>query len=161
MANVSSSRVTEASLILLRETFEGPSGPSTYFIDDDPGAGLFATVDGLTAEDASRRFGRSSASIAGHLFHVGFHLDVSSAWLRRDREPRDWRQSWTVTEVDEAGWTELRSRLRRQFESLVRAFETQPEASVDELATTIGAIAHAAYHLGAIRQRIAAAPATA
>jgi hypothetical protein len=157
MAEVVSSPITEASLALLRETFEGPGGPSTYYIDNDPKAGLFATFDALSAPDASRPFGRGGASIAGHAFHVGFHLEVSSAWLRGDREPRDWSRSWTVTGVDDPGWADLQSRLRRQFEDLVRAIETVPAASGDELATTIGAIAHAAYHLGAIRQRIAAA----
>lgn len=147
----------ESCLVLLRETFEGASGASTYFIDNDPGAGFLGTVDGLSAQEASRRARRGGSSIAGHVFHVGFHLEMSSAWLRGDREPRDWRQSWTVTVVDEAGWGKLRASLRRQFADLVRAIETEPAAGGDALATTIGAIAHAAYHLGAIRQRISMA----
>ena len=157
MAEVAISPIAEASLALLRETFEGPSGPSTYFIDNDPKAGFFATLDGLSAENASRPFGRGGASIAGHAFHVGFHLETSSAWLRGDREPRDWTRSWRVTAVDEPAWADLRSNLRRRFEDLVRAVETDPLADGERLATTIGAIAHAAYHLGAIRQRIAVA----
>ncbi len=159
MKNTASSQVTLAALTLLRETFEGPSGPSTYFIDNNPKAGLFATIEALSAEEVSRPFGGGGASIAGHVYHIGFHLDMSSAWLRRDREPRDWSRSWTITALDEQGWADLRSRLRQQFEELVRAIETEPAARDEELATTIGAIAHAAYHLGAIRQRIAAVPA--
>jgi hypothetical protein len=155
MKNAASSSVTRAALILLRETFEGPSGPSTYFIDNDPKAGLFATIEGMSAEEASQPFGGSAASIAGHVHHVGFHLDMSSAWLRGDREPRDWSQSWTITTLDERRWADLRSRLRHQFEDLVRAIESEPTPRDEDLATAIAAIAHAAYHLGAIRQRIA------
>jgi hypothetical protein len=155
MKNTASSSVTRAALILLRETFEGPSGPSTYFVDNNPKAGLFATIEGLNAEEVSQPFGGSGASIAGHVHHVGFHLDMSSAWLRGDREPRDWSQSWTITTLDEPRWAALRSRLRHQFEDLVRAIESEPTTHDEDLATVIGAIAHAAYHLGAIRQRLA------
>ena len=157
MARVASSPVTEATVALLRETFEGPSGPSTYFIDNDPNAGFFGTIDRVSADEASRPFGRGGASIAGHAFHAGFHLDVSTAWLRGDREPRDWTQSWTVTSVDEPGWADLRTRLHRQFDAHVGAIESDPPASGEDVATAIAALAHAAYHLGAIRQRVAAA----
>jgi hypothetical protein len=63
--------------------------------------------------------------------------------------------------VDEPGWADLRSRLRRQFEELVRVIETDPPERAEDVADVIGAIAHAAYHLGAIRQRVAAAHASA
>jgi hypothetical protein len=157
MTKVASRPVTEASLTILKETFEGPSGSSTYYIDNDPRAGLFATLDGLAAEAASQPFGARSATIAGHAFHLGFHLETSSAWLRGDREPRDWSRSWSVTAVDERGWEDLRRSLRRQFEDVLAAIESETPEDVEALATTIGAIAHAAYHLGAIRQHLASA----
>jgi hypothetical protein len=157
MTSAVSSPAVEASRTLLRETFEGPAGPSTYYIDNDPKAGLFATLDGLGAEAASRAFGTGGATIAGHAFHVGFHLEMTAAWLRGDHEPRDWSRSWAVTAVDETAWADVRAGVRRRFEDLLRAIETEPSASAEDLATTIGAVAHAAYHLGAIRQRLAAA----
>ncbi len=154
MTKVASSPVTEASITLLKETFEGPNGPSTSFIDNGPSAGFFATLDALGAEDASRPFGDKGATIAGHAFHAGFHLETSSAWLRSDREPRDWDRSWTVRAVDERGWSDLRRSLRRQFEDLLRAIASEPPEDAEAVASTLGAIAHAAYHLGAIRQRL-------
>jgi hypothetical protein len=160
MTSAVSSSVAEASRILLKETFEGPAGPSTYYIDNDPKAGLFATLDGLGAEAASRAFGTGGATIAGHVFHLGFHLEMSAAWLRGDRDPRDWSRSWAVKAVDEEAWVEVRAGLRRRFEELLRAVEMEPAAGGEDLATTIGAIAHAAYHLGAIRQRVAVSAAT-
>jgi hypothetical protein len=47
--------------------------------------------------------------------------------------------------------------LRDRFEELARAIEEEAPAGDDALATAIAAIAHAAYHLGAIRQRLAMA----
>jgi DinB family protein len=149
--------IVPATLTLLRETFEGPSGPSTYYIDNDPSAGFLATLGGLSAADASKPFGKAGASIAGHAHHAAFHLEMSGAWLRGDRAPRDWNRSWSVTAVDEPAWAALRESLRDRFEQLARAIEEQAPADDESLATTIAAIAHAAYHLGAIRQRLAMA----
>jgi len=144
-----------ATTTLLRETFEGSNGPSTYFIDSDKKSGFFAVLDALSAAEASRPMRPGGPTVAGHAHHAGFHLDMSSAWMRGDREPRDWNESWSVKSVDEPAWAALRRNLRKQYASLLEAIEKEPSANGIELATTIGAIAHAAYHLGAIRQSIA------
>jgi len=149
--------IVPASLVLLRETFEGPSGPSTYYIDNDPSAGFLATLGGLPAADASRPLGKGGATIAGHAHHAAFHLEVTAAWLRGDRAPRDWSRSWSVASVDEPAWAALREALRGRFEELARAIEAAPPAGEEAAAMMIAAVAHAAYHLGAIRQRLAAA----
>jgi hypothetical protein len=57
--------------------------------------------------------------------------------------------------VDEAGWVTLRTGLRREYESLLVAVETHAAWDEDALGVAIGAVAHTAYHLGAIRQRLA------
>ncbi len=147
--------IDSATSTLLHETFEGPAGPSTYFIDNDKKAGFFAVLDALSAAEASRPMRPGGPTVAGHAHHAGFHLDMSSAWLRGDREPRDWDVSWQVKTVDEPAWAALRRRLRQQYASFLDAIEKEPSANGVELATTIGAITHAAYHLGAIRQSIA------
>ena len=149
---------TAASLELLRETFEGPAGPSTYFIDNDPKGGFFGTVDAATAAEASRPTRTGGPTIAAHVFHAGFHLDMSTAWLRGDRADRDWAKSWGLGSVDDAGWTALRQQLRGQYEAFREAVASEPAAGGEGLAPTIGAIAHAAYHLGAVKQALASAP---
>jgi hypothetical protein len=153
---MSATTTDSATTTLLRETFEGPAGPSTYFIDNDRRAGFFAVLDALSAAEASRPMRPGGPTVAGHAHHAGFHLDVSSAWLRGDRESRDWDASWQVRTVDEPAWAALRRRLRQQYAGLLGAIEKEPSANGVDLATTVGAIAHAAYHLGAIRQSIAA-----
>src|SRR4029453_2577693 len=148
--------IDSATATLLREAFEGPAGPSTYFIDNDKKSGFFAVLDALSAAEASRPMRPGGPTVAGHAHHAGFHLDMSSAWLRGDREPRDWDVSWQVKTVDEAAWAAPRRRLRQQYAALLDAIEKEPSANGVELATTLGAIAHAAYHLGAVRQSISA-----
>src|SRR5262245_4332328 len=97
---------------LLPEPFGGAPGPSTYFIDNDPKAGFFAVLDTLSAVEASRPMRPGGPTVAGHAHHAGFHLDMSSAWLRGDRAPRDWNESWSVKTVDEQNWAALRRKLR-------------------------------------------------
>ncbi|HEY7113787.1 MAG TPA: hypothetical protein VIA45_12720, partial [Thermoanaerobaculia bacterium] len=147
----------QAFRTLLRETFEGPSGPSTYYIDSDPSAGFLATLGSLSAAAASKPLGKGGATIAGHAHHAAFHLETASAWLRGDREPRDWSRSWSVSAVDEPAWAALRETLRDRFEELMRTIEKEAPSEEEALGTAIAAIAHAAYHLGAIRQRLAMA----
>ena len=60
-----------------------------------------------------------------------------------------------MTTVDDAGWAELQVQLRREYDSLFVAVESHAVWDEDALGVAIGAIAHAAYHLGAIRQRLA------
>jgi DinB superfamily len=159
MPEVAQPDVAEAVATLLRETFEGPSGASTYFIDNDPRAGLLPAIEALTSAQASLSPWPKAPSIAGHVHHIAFHLEMSAAWLRGDREDRDWSRSWIVREVDGEAWDPVRAEVRRRYEDLLRAIESEPAAFGDALPTAIGAVAHAAYHLGAIRQRIAAAAA--
>lgn len=149
--------VVASSLELLRETFEGPSGPSTYFIDNDPKAGFFGAVDALTAAEASRTMRPGGPTIAAHVFHAGFHLDMSTAWLRGDRADRDWAKSWELGSVDGAAWAALRSQFRGQYEAFREAVVREPATGGESLATILGAIAHGAYHLGSVKQALAAA----
>ena len=149
------SPAVDAVLVLLKETFEGPSGPSTYFIDNDPKAGLFGAIDALSPSEASRAPKPDTPSIAGHVHHIAFHVEMSSAWLKGDRADRDWSKSWSVREVDAKEWDGVRRRARSEYEKLVLAVREEESARGEGLTTAVAAVAHAAYHLGAIRQRIA------
>jgi hypothetical protein len=140
---------------MLVEAFEGPPGPWTYFTDASPGTGLFATIGGLTAVQASQPGGPGHTTIAGHIHHVSASLVLSTRALRGEQTSRDRGRSWTVTTVDDAGWADLQTQLRREYDSLFVAVESRAAWDEDALGVAIGAIAHAAYHLGAIRQRLA------
>jgi hypothetical protein len=135
---------------VLREALEGPSDPGwSYFADH--GGGLLATLEPLSAAEASRLVG--GASIAAHAHHVSFGLEASAAWITGDRASRDWAQSWTVTSVTDAGWRELRDQLRARYAVLRGAVERHAGASAEAIGGAAGAVAHVAYHLGEIRQK--------
>src|SRR2546425_12725902 len=74
---------------MLVEAFEGPPGPWTYFTDATPGTGLFATIRGLSAVQASERGGPGHTTIAGHIHHVSSSLVLSTQALRREQASRD------------------------------------------------------------------------
>jgi hypothetical protein len=155
MSDVSSGTMVAQLLRVLREAFEGPPGPWSYFTDKDSGAGVFGTIDGLSAAEASRRLGASATSIAGHVQHLVGSLAISTRWIRGELTARDRDQSWTVAAVDEREWAALRTTLRREYETILMTMQSQGTWSEDGIGGALGAIAHVAYHLGAIRQRVA------
>lgn len=138
---------------MLREAFEGAPGPWSYFTDTSPGAGLFGTIGGLSAVQASLGGGPKGTTIAAHVHHLSSSLALSIRALRGDATPLDRHQTWTVSAVDTRGWVELQDRVRREYENLLRTVEARSEWDDDALGVVLGAIAHTAYHLGAIRQR--------
>jgi hypothetical protein len=151
MDEIATESVVRQLLAVLREAFEGPQARWTYFIDNRPDSGVFATLERLSAEQASRPLGQTT--IASHAHHLAFSLAASSAWIRGERPQVDWSESWRVKTVDAGEWSVLRERMRREYQELLRAIGSKALASEEALGGAVGVIAHAAYHLGAIRQK--------
>lgn len=141
---------------MLREAFEGPPGPWTYFTDTAPGTGVFGTIQRLSSAQASQMGGPGHTTIAGHIHHLCSSAALSARGLRGESTSRDRSRSWTVSTVDDAAWAALRTRLRDEYQSLLMAVETHAQWDEEALGVAMGAIAHTAYHLGAIRQRLQA-----
>lgn len=59
----------EGFLELFREAYTGPNYLHTWFIGNEPGSGLFGTLEKLSAEDASRAqpYGLTVATHTEHL----------------------------------------------------------------------------------------------
>lgn len=151
MAEIRSEIIIGQLLAVLREAFEGAERWS-YFTDHGPDAGLLGTLAKLSAAEASRPVGGSS--IATHVHHVAFGLSACAAWIRGDRTPHNWEESWRVKTVDDAAWLRLRDELRAGYEELRQAIEAHGAAGAEAMGGSIGGIAHVAYHLGAIRQKV-------
>jgi hypothetical protein len=141
-------------LNVLQEAVKGSSGPWSYFIDKRPDSGVLGALSTLGPAEASRPL--AGTSIAAHAHHVAFAMDASAASIKGDRTPRDWKQSWLVTTVDQAAWTRLLDRIRREHQKLRRAIRSQAWSSEDAFGEAVGSIAHIAYHLGSIQQKIVA-----
>jgi hypothetical protein len=152
--------VTVILVRMLREAFDGPPGPWTYFTDTSPGTGVFATISRLTAAQASEPGGPGHTTIAGHTHHLCSSVALSTRGLRGESPSRDRSRSWTVVTVDEAEWAALQARLREEYQMLLLKVETHAAWDEESLGVAMGTIAHAAYHLGAIRQRLAPHDAT-
>ena len=135
---------------ILRETFEGGlPGEGTEYLDHT--SGIRSTLGPLSAAQASaRRDGHPS--IAAHARHMAFHLRVTVEWIQGDHRKRDWLASFEPQTVDEAGWARIQQELEDARADFLRVMESLPPERFVAEGGGLGAIAHLAYHLGAIRQ---------
>ena len=147
-------------LDVLTEAVEGGRpGEGTAFLDgtaaDGSGNhGLLATLRGLSAEQASRDV--SGTSLAGQARHTALHMEMIVRWERDgDHGPFDWKGSFLPAEVDDAAWSALLRRVQTAYDELVTFLRT-PGALDDATyaGAAAGALAHVAYHLGAMRQML-------
>jgi len=118
-----------------------------------PKGGFIGTLTPLTAEDASLAVG--GTSIAAHVHHVAWGMDATAAWIRGDREGRDWKESWKIMTGDREAWTHLVGELRGQYDQLRQTIHSHALDGDESFGGAVAAIAHLAYHLGAVRQKIA------
>jgi len=156
---ISTDETIQQLLGVLAEAFEGPKQNWSYFTDSGAASGLFGTLAGLSAADASKAWG--GTTIAAHVHHAVFAVEASAGWIGGDRGPRDWQESWSVSAVNDAGWRLLQQRLRDGYEALRKAIARHASAGAEEFGGSAAAVAHTAYHLGAIRQKLAARRAAA
>ena len=153
MAEIARETVLRSLLMVLDEAYEGPADPrGTWFTNNALDSGILGTLREVSAADASRAPFPGARSIAAHANHVRFGLDVSTRWLRGETPDADWNESWAVETVDEPAWSALREGIESGFRELRAVVEARGEWDDLRLAGAAGAIAHAAYHLGAIRQ---------
>ena len=141
MSTISQKDFTDSLFQLLRETFEGPpAGVGSAYLDK--GAGLFQTLDALSAADASRGPWPGASTVAAHCEHARFYVHALLDFMRGATEKVDWGRSWLVREVSADEWDGLRA---------------APAWRDEEVGDSMAILAHTAYHLGAIRQLAAAA----
>jgi hypothetical protein len=152
MAAIDVHEIVGQILDVLGEAFEGPKERWSYFTDNRSDAGLFGTLGKLAAADASRTLGKTS--IAAHVHHVIFGLDASARWIEGNRTTHDWKESWSTATVNDAEWARMREKLRSSYKDMRRDIELYASSSKESMGGVIGALAHVAYHLGAIRQKV-------
>jgi hypothetical protein len=143
---------------LLVEIFNGPPANEAYMLNPgDPG--LLNQLDRLDAAAASSRPMPGHTTIAAHADHVRYGLSLLNRWSAGEENPwadADWNASWKRTTVTDAQWQELRSNLRREADAWQRHAAARTDWFDIAAAGAISSVAHTAYHLGAIRQIIAA-----
>ena len=143
---------------LLVEIFDGPPGGEAYILN--PGdAGLLRQLDATPAVAASRQPIPGHPSIAAHADHLHFGLTLLTRWISGEENPwegADWNASWQRNVVSDEQWQHLRDGLRKQAGLWQKAFAARREWDDLSAAGALSSLAHTAYHLGAIRQVLAA-----
>lgn len=153
MPDLTLQEAVEQTLAVIREGFEGPPEKWSYFTDHGPEGGLFGTLAKLDSANASKKIGKTS--IAAHVNHLVFSNEAVAAWIRGNREPRNWKDSWKVETVNDEEWKSMIASLKRTYDDVKKAVETDSDKDIMSLGAAIGEAAHIGYHLGAIRQKIA------
>lgn len=140
---------------LLQEAYGGAD--SSFFSDAEKG-GLLGTLGELTAEQASRPVVVDSLTIAAHAEHLRWSLANLNATANGAPWNPDWAESWRVRQVDPAEWEALRSALRREYATTLETMRSLGAPDLEPMMFTgaVATIAHAAYHLGAIRATLKA-----
>jgi hypothetical protein len=136
----------------LEETFQSVSG--VYL---DKGTSLFETLDSVSAEDASRTAVENGATVAAHVEHVRFYLDVLTEVIQKEEVKKvDWREIWqNVREVTPDEWEDQKRRLRDSYERVLNTLKNYDKWEGEYgISGSLGILAHTAYHLGGIRQAL-------
>ena len=99
---------------LFSELVDGPAPEAAYMLNHgDPG--LLRSLDRLSADAASRQSALGTASIAAHVDHLCYGLELMNRWAGGEPDPwtgADWAASWRRTTVTPDEWSALRMRLR-------------------------------------------------
>jgi hypothetical protein len=156
--NATDSIFKNALCKLLTEIFDGPPGNEAYLLNPgDPG--LLRQLDSIDAAAASTRRMPGKTTIAAHVDHVHYGFTLMNRWAAGEANPwadADWNASWQRTTVTDDQWQSLRDRLRRDVDTWRKAVAARNEWDDMTAAGALSSAAHTAYHLGAIRQILAA-----
>jgi hypothetical protein len=153
MADTTQHEFRKNLLALLKETFEGPTpdSGSSYL---EMGAGLFQTLDALTAEAASQAPCAGAPTIAAHCAHLAYYVRVNHNYAMGREQRVDWPSSWRLQQVGDPEWEDLKVSIRREYDALIGTLESLKTCGDQELGEILPIVAHTAYHLGAIRHAI-------
>jgi len=156
--NASDSIFQRAVSKLLTEIFDGPPGTEAYILNPgDPG--LLRQLETISAATASKQTIPGKPSIAAHVDHVHFGMSLLTRWISGEENPwadADWNGSWKRATVTDEQWRKLRDSLRKESDTWRKAVTVRTEWDDINAAGALSTIAHTAYHLGAIRQILAA-----
>ena len=154
MSDISTEKLLHQLRNLLHEGFQGSRQQWSYF-SDLHAKGFLGTIAVLNQEAASKTSGPHNNTVAAHTWHLIFALGATREWIRGDRSSKEWEKSWSVQKVNEREWIDLQKRLREEFEKFNDLLEEIDLSDENVLGAVMGAVAHVAYHLGAVRQNIA------
>jgi len=145
-------RFSEELFAILEETFETHHG-----IYLDKGTSLLATLDQISAREASIPVGNCCATIAAQVEHVIFYLEVLEQSITGEVVGKtDWDEIWSrVSGVTTVEWDASRARLKATYDrisNMLRGLENWNQNDV--IGDAMAIVVHTAYHLGELRQAL-------
>ena len=152
MSDIRREDFTNNLFTFLVETFEGPPKSASAYLDQK--AGLFDTLEHLSAAQASHPVAEGATSIAAQVEHVRFYLDVVEQFMSGRTEKVNWEDSWCVQEVTPGMWSALKQDLKAVYTRVTKTFESIDKWEDDGVGDSLAIVVHTAYHLGAIRQMV-------
>ena len=150
-------RISDASpalVRLFRELTDGVKEDGTGFMLNTGDAGLLASLDKISAADASRAV-NDGATIAAHAQHLRYGLGLMNRWAVAGGNPfanAKWDEAWKIASVNDEAWQDIRIGLREEAARWTEALKSDKEMSDADFTGMVSSIGHVAYHFGAIRQ---------
>ena len=143
--------IRETLHTLLVETFESGTNPEgTMYLDRS--AGLFDSLAGVSAEQASREVIPNGTTIAAQVNHSLYYLEILERYMQGETPKANWTENWQLQEVDAEAWQVLKNKTKTTYERISATLQTQDDW--DKLEDGFAIAIHTAYHLGAIRQML-------
>jgi hypothetical protein len=139
---------------LFAELVDGVTSSRGGFMLNTGDAGLLASLEKLSADEASRA-ANAGATIAAHAQHVRYGLSLMNQWAAEGGDPfsnAKWDEAWRISAVDAGQWSEIRAGLRAESQRWLTVLNTPRDLTGFEFTGLVSSIGHLAYHLGAIRQ---------
>jgi hypothetical protein len=138
---------------LLRELLDGSAAEACWVLNRGD-AGLLRSLDRLSAAAASAPAEGGGASIAAHVDHLRYGLELMNRWSE-GQDPwgdADWGASWRRQRVSDGEWAALRERLGAEAHRWLGTVGQPRPLGDAELTGMVASVVHLAYHLGAVRQ---------
>lgn len=144
--------IVQSILLSLEETFEQVRY-NTYL---DTGTSLFETLANINAAQASQPMGQNCATIAAHVAHMAFYLNLIPQFAKDHALSVDWGEIWgRVATVTPEEWQNSQQDLKTAYQN-IRNFVSEWPSWEDSriLSAAMGMLMHNAYHLGEIRHAL-------
>lgn len=145
----------ESALKLLQEIYIGSAESSSYsFVTNGEAKdALLPFARSISSRIASTPTHEEGTTIASHIGHLRWSLKYVMAYYEGRKPEGSWSESWVIRQVDDDAWNALREDLEKSYLNIVQVVQANQRWDNQQLLDgTIALPAHAAYHLGAVKQ---------
>lgn len=136
---------------VVEEVFMGHAHDATFLDDGD--IALLGMLERLSAEEASRMV--CGGNVASHARHVLFSVTAYHNAMKHGAPSfiaDNWPE-WNPCATNPEEWNTIRAELAFQVKDLLTLVKAQTDSAGQSYLLGLGALAHMAFHLGAIQSK--------